>query len=213
MADPEKRERRNAQARERHANPQYRRLRNDRAREGRRRLSADPEWRKRKNAIVREYLRKRRATDPGWLERHKARQREGEREKRTTDPEWVERRKARDRERLQTPKGRALNVRAAHRYRSRKAGAAEHEFAEKYDPRDIFERDGWLCQLCPPGTPHHVRRIPKTLKAPHPRSATIDHIIPLSVEGAWDGPGNVQAAHWSCNSAKQARPIGKPALF
>lgn len=55
----------------------------------------------------------------------------------------------------------------------------------------IFERDAWRCHLC--GT-----RIKPTLRYPHPLSASIDHLVPLSAGGA-HAPENVRAAHLTCN--------------
>jgi len=67
----------------------------------------------------------------------------------------------------------------------------------------IFERDGWRCQIC------ECDLLPKwtnvgELETPHPRSPTIDHIVPLSFGPSGPGhrPENVQAACWSCNSKK-----------
>lgn len=67
----------------------------------------------------------------------------------------------------------------------------------EYERLDIFERDRWTCQLC--GEP--VRR---TLQHPDPRSASIDHILPLAMGGE-DVPWNVQLAHLGCNSSKRDR--------
>ena len=68
-----------------------------------------------------------------------------------------------------------------------------------YRRRDIFERDGWLCQLChkPLGKQPY----------PHPQSPSIDHIIPLS-QGGMDKRANVQAVHLRCNCAKGAGVCG-----
>lgn len=56
---------------------------------------------------------------------------------------------------------------------------------------DIFERDGWLCQLC--GEP---------VEAPgrEPRSATVDHATPLA-EGGDHTYANCITAHYACNTA------------
>ncbi len=42
----------------------------------------------------------------------------------------------------------------------------------RIDPLDIFERDGWVCQLCADPVLPFVRW-------PHPRSASVDHIVPI----------------------------------
>jgi 5-methylcytosine-specific restriction endonuclease McrA len=64
----------------------------------------------------------------------------------------------------------------------------------------VFNRDGWVCQLC--GQP-----IDRAVRFPKPHSASIDHIVPLS-----HGPGtpghvlsNCQAAHFGCNASKGNR--------
>lgn len=63
--------------------------------------------------------------------------------------------------------------------------------------RDVFERDGWLCQLCGGG-------VDGSLSFPEPGSASVDHIVPLSRGGShtWE---NVQLAHLGCNMSKGAR--------
>jgi hypothetical protein len=59
---------------------------------------------------------------------------------------------------------------------------------------EIWERDGWRCQI--PGCKR--RPIRRDLKYPHPRSKSIDHIVPLSFGGD-DSAENKRAAHLSCN--------------
>ena len=68
---------------------------------------------------------------------------------------------------------------------------------------DIYERDGWRCQLC--GKP-----IDSALDYPDPRCATLDHIVPLSRGGSHQ-VDNLQAAHLSCNSSRQDTPLTDPA--
>lgn len=86
-----------------------------------------------------------------------------------------------------------------YRYKGRKRRAARKAVRHMdFSRLDILERDGWMCQLC-------NKRIDRRLKFPHPKSASLDHIVPLSVGGA-DVPSNVQAAHWDCNVAKGNRP-------
>lgn len=67
---------------------------------------------------------------------------------------------------------------------------------EQYDRNSIFARDNWVCQLCQEPINPFLYRLDRM-------SATIDHIIPLD-RGGDDAPHNVQAAHRSCNSSKQA---------
>ena len=64
-----------------------------------------------------------------------------------------------------------------------------------YLPQDIYERDGWVCQLC--GLPVD-REVDPSRGADAP---TIDHVIPVSLGGG-DVPENVQLAHRSCNARK-----------
>lgn len=63
--------------------------------------------------------------------------------------------------------------------------------AENVDSLDIFERDGWVCQLC-------KKKVSKTLKHPHPMSASLDHIVPINGGGPHTRV-NCQLAHLRCN--------------
>jgi 5-methylcytosine-specific restriction endonuclease McrA len=58
----------------------------------------------------------------------------------------------------------------------------------------VYERDGWICQLC-------MRPINRVVRSPHPMSASIDHIVPLFHGGA-HSEENWQCAHFICNSRK-----------
>lgn len=60
--------------------------------------------------------------------------------------------------------------------------------------QEILERDHWMCWLC-------KRRIGKTYNYPHPRSASIDHVLPISLGGD-DTAFNKKAAHLGCNTAR-----------
>lgn len=76
--------------------------------------------------------------------------------------------------------------------------------SEPYTLGEIAARDKHRCQLC-------RRPVNMTLKAPHRRSPTIDHIIPIS-DGGDDIRANVQLAHFGCNSSKGARGSQQLAL-
>lgn len=83
-------------------------------------------------------------------------------------------------------------------YESAGARKKTAHYGGKYGVVDrlaVFERDGWICQLC--GDP-----VDPELRHPAVMSATIDHVVPLS----WGGDHsmeNCQLAHLSCNSSKQ----------
>lgn len=77
----------------------------------------------------------------------------------------------------------------------RRARLAEVESAP-YRPSQIFERDGWTCQIC-------VEPIDRDVRFPNSMCASIDHIIPLSAGGP-DVPDNLQATHLVCNIRKGA---------
>lgn len=69
------------------------------------------------------------------------------------------------------------------------------------NPRERRRIRQWLlktqthCALC-------GGEIDKRLKCPHPDSAVVDEIIPISKGGSPIDPNNVQLAHWKCNARK-----------
>lgn len=103
----------------------------------------------------------------------------------------VEERQARQRERWQQKNRRRRAL-------LRKASS------EPYTLVAIAERDGFRCQLC-------RRKVDMGLKAPHPKSPTIDHVIPLADDGD-DVRANVQLAHRWCNTSKGVRGSQQLAL-
>ena len=60
-----------------------------------------------------------------------------------------------------------------------------------------------ICGIC--GKP-----VDKTLKAPDPMSATVDHIIPISRNGHPSDLSNLQLAHRACNRMKSDRLSMEP---
>lgn len=68
--------------------------------------------------------------------------------------------------------------------------------SESFSAVEIFERDGWLCQIC-------TEEIDRSLAWPHRRSVSLDHIVPIA-GGGRHVRSNVQCAHLGCNSAKGA---------
>lgn len=73
------------------------------------------------------------------------------------------------------------------------AGAVQ----ETYTRLSVFEKDGWVCQLC-------GGAIDPSLPWPDRMAASVDHIVPISLGGD-DTFDNVQAAHSGCNSSKGNR--------
>lgn len=71
-------------------------------------------------------------------------------------------------------------------------GTFRQEF-ERNKKKILMTQD--ICALC--GKP-----VDKSLKYPHPLSATIDHIIPIDRGGHPSDIDNLQLAHFSCNRAK-----------
>lgn len=76
---------------------------------------------------------------------------------------------------------------------------------ERIDPQEVYERDGWICQLC-------HKKVNRCLKWPHKMSASLDHIIPVDKGGkhTW---ANVQLAHLKCNCSKGNRGSGQLKLY
>lgn len=89
------------------------------------------------------------------------------------------------------------NERALRSYRRRTNGDWTPGEVRRYE---IFERDGWRCHLC-------GKRTKRDADPLDPRSATLDHIVPLSLGGAHTRE-NVATACRSCNSRKSNRGAG-----
>jgi DNA-directed RNA polymerase subunit RPC12/RpoP len=75
----------------------------------------------------------------------------------------------------------------------------------------VYARDGWRCQLCGHKVLKKAKRNKHTRRL-HPRTASLDHIIPMS-KGGPHCEANVQCACLRCNVRKQARLIGQTRLF
>lgn len=70
------------------------------------------------------------------------------------------------------------------------------QFRTEYDKnRLIILRTQEICGIC--GQP-----VDKSLRSPHPLSATVDHIVPVSKGGHPSDLANLQLAHRWCNRAK-----------
>lgn len=68
---------------------------------------------------------------------------------------------------------------------------------EPIDRRKVFERDGWRCGIC-------RDKIDKRLSYPHWMSASLDHVVPMSLGGGHLYV-NTQASHLLCNVLKSNR--------
>lgn len=98
-------------------------------------------------------------------------------------------------------------------YRGHKKGGHKHRCIkygcpyESFTNRSILARDGWRCQLCGVLLLKKYETVGGS-ERPHPRSPTIDHIVPLSFGPSSPGhvPSNVQACCWDCNSRKSNKP-------
>lgn len=66
--------------------------------------------------------------------------------------------------------------------------------AERFKHHEVFDRDGWVCQLCDEPVDPEVRY-------PDPMSVSLDHVIPLALGGA-HSKANTQTAHLICNRRK-----------
>jgi hypothetical protein len=84
---------------------------------------------------------------------------------------------------------------ARHARRQRMAGTEGR--VERIDPLAVYERDGWVCQLC-------TKPLDRELRHPDPGSPSLDHRIPL-VAGGRHEVANVWTAHLRCNLRKGAR--------
>lgn len=79
-----------------------------------------------------------------------------------------------------------------HRQRARRFGVQY----EPVNPMKVYERDGWRCQLC-----GHL--VDPSVAWPHPRSRSLDHVIPMSAGGGHTYE-NTQLACLECNIRKGA---------
>lgn len=70
----------------------------------------------------------------------------------------------------------------------------EHRTAfEKAKKRILASQE--VCGIC-------GKLVDKSLRFPHPLSATVDHIVPINKGGHPSDIDNLQLAHFSCNRAK-----------
>ncbi|WP_409347890.1 HNH endonuclease [Nocardia fluminea] len=70
---------------------------------------------------------------------------------------------------------------------------------ESFRPIEIFERDSWECGIC-------ARPVERSRCAPDPLSASVDHIVPVSLGGDHTR-ANVRLAHLRCNIRRGNRVV------
>ena len=80
-----------------------------------------------------------------------------------------------------------------------------------FNKTEVFERDGWVCQLCSKPVLRRARRNKATQRL-HPRTASLDHIVPLS-KGGDHCMQNTQCACLECNVRKGSHASGQLWLF
>jgi 5-methylcytosine-specific restriction endonuclease McrA len=141
-----------------------------------------------------------------YAQAHTKQKQENDKRWKATHPEQALaiRQRSRQRQRIKDPnyhaKRRALGRRfyANHREtemdraRQRRAKLRGAAMVETIHNQRIFERDGWICQLC--------------FKPVTPDDASIDHVIPVA-EGGNHTYQNLVTTHLSCNQRKGARRI------
>lgn len=156
------------------------------------RLEANRKWRaanlERSREIAKEAARRRKEADP---EAFNAKRAAMQRARRERDPEVRRQAVAATRRWQIANPDKVRDV--ARRRRALEFAATVEVFASA----EVFERDGWVCQLC--GAP-----VDPSLRAPSPLSASLDHIVPLSRGGA-HSRANTQLAHLLCNVKKGNR--------
>ena len=76
-----------------------------------------------------------------------------------------------------------------------------HRVAFEKNKKRILKTQN-VCGIC--GKPVDMK-----LKYPHPLSAVIDHVVPVSKGGHPSAIENLQLAHWSCNREKSDKLFNK----
>ncbi len=93
---------------------------------------------------------------------------------------------------------------------TRRALCTTNGHVETIDPKSIFERDGWRCQLCGKKTPKGLYKTNGTKR--YANAPSLDHIIPIS-RGGDHTRTNVQCACYLCNCKKGNKIIGQLRMF
>lgn len=96
--------------------------------------------------------------------------------------------------------------RAALHRKNVKRRIATRGAAEVFDYREIYERDRWVCGVC-------HRKVDRRLSYPHPKSASLDHIVPLSEDPNGHTRANVRCSHLDCNVRRSNKGGGEQLLL
>jgi len=160
---------------------------------------ANARWRENNKDKIREYTRayyennsevvKERSAK--WQEENREKVRELKRKRYLENSETVIKRSAKWR-RENLHRAREVSRNKEYRRRSR----IKNTEVEKIYLSDVYELCNGVCGIC-------LEYVDKNLCYPHPMSATIDHIVPLSKGGA-HVRDNIQLAHATCNKRKAA---------
>ena len=89
-------------------------------------------------------------------------------------------------------------------YKQKRRAQLKGAAVERVNNQYIFERDRWRCGIC-------GKKVDKNLKYPHPRSASLDHVVPIS-QGGEHSKRNCQLAHFDCNRKKSDGSLGAEQL-
>ena len=134
-----------------------------------------------------------------WMRDYRERTGQRYSSKYESDPKVVAAKAERDRRRnAEKPMRQRYPAQFAAKDARRRMRVAEAT-VEEFDPKDVFDRDGWVCGIC--GDP-----VDPELKYPDPLSKSLDHIVPIAWGGAHSSE-NAQLAHLRCNILKSDREV------
>lgn len=165
----------------------------ERGRERQACLRRGEEFRKRESEYKREYYRQNRDEVLARIREYNRRPEIHER-RREYKAQNRERERERERERDRIPENREKKRARMTAKNIKRRRAKANTTVEPIFNEEIFERDNWVCQLC-------FEEVDPLLFYPHPESASLDHIVPLSLGGTHT-EDNVQLAHLFCNISK-----------